>query len=138
VSLTAPLTAAGNNFSAWQKDGVNMGANAVIQVTMNASHSVKAVYTPPVFYTLSISSATPNSGVTVTVSPADKSGASNGSTSFTRSYLSGTTVSLTAPSTSGANIFSRWQKDGTDMGSSTVLSLSMDANHAVKAFYRKK
>ena len=41
--------------------------------------------------------------------PTDVNGAGNGTTSFTRSYVAGTTVTLTAPATAtGGNTFSSW------------------------------
>lgn len=51
VSLIAPATAGGNSFSKWQRDGVDFGITNSISVTMNAPHTLTAVYgsqpTPP-------------------------------------------------------------------------------------------
>jgi hypothetical protein len=50
VSLTAPTTASGNNFQKWLKDGADFATNTVtnVSVTMDANHTMTAVYvTPP-------------------------------------------------------------------------------------------
>ena len=44
----------------------------------------------------------------MTVSPADNNAAANGTTSFTRTYNSGTAVTVTAPATAGNNTFTSW------------------------------
>jgi hypothetical protein len=57
---------------------------------------------------LTVNSTNPASGVAITVSPADTNGATNGTTSFTRTYDAGASVTLTAPATAGGNTFSAW------------------------------
>ena len=49
VSLTAPTTASGNNFQKWQRDGGDWSTSTSTAVTMDASHTMTAVYgtTPP-------------------------------------------------------------------------------------------
>ena len=48
VTLTAPPTAGGNVFQKWQRDGVDFTVNSTTIVTMNADHTMNAVYvTPP-------------------------------------------------------------------------------------------
>jgi hypothetical protein len=52
VSLTAPATASGNSFQKWQRDGVDFSSNQAVNVTMDANHTMTAVYitagnTPP-------------------------------------------------------------------------------------------
>lgn len=44
VTLTAPATAAGNAFLKWQRDGVDHASMRTTQVTMNANHTMTAVY----------------------------------------------------------------------------------------------
>ncbi len=63
---------------------------------------------PPTTYTLTVNTVNPTSGVAMTVSPADNNNAANGSASFTRTYNSGTAVTITAPATTGGNNFSAW------------------------------
>ena len=90
--------------------------------------------TPPVTtYTLTVNSATPASGVAIVVAPADNSALANGSTSFTRTYNSGTAVTLTAPATSGSNTFSSWS--GCTTASTVTCNVTMSANTTVTATY---
>jgi hypothetical protein len=63
---------------------------------------------PPTTHVLTVNSTNPASGVAITVSPADTNGATNGTTSFTRTYDAGTSVTLTAPATAGGNNFAGW------------------------------
>ena len=44
VNLTAPATASGNSFLKWQRDGVDFSANVATSVTMDADHTMTAVY----------------------------------------------------------------------------------------------
>ncbi|MGA2168492.1 MAG: hypothetical protein ABSG62_09780, partial [Terracidiphilus sp.] len=88
---------------------------------------------PPTTYVLTVDSTNPASGVAITVSPADNNSAANGTTSFTRTYNSGTSVTLTAPSTSGSNTFSSWT--GCTSASTVTCTVSMTANTTVTANY---
>lgn len=89
---------------------------------------------PPVsVYTLTVDSFGPVTGVAITVSPADNSGAGNGSTSFTRSYNAGTSVTLTAPTSSGGNPFSSWGGCGSTSG--TTCTVMMNGNVSLTASY---
>jgi len=90
---------------------------------------------PPTSYTLTVASSNPASGVAITVSPVDKSGLGNGTTQFTRSYASKTTVSLTATATASGNNFSKWQKDGVDYATTTATTVNMTANTTLTAVY---
>jgi len=47
VTLSAPGVTGGYTFQKWQRDGVDVGTSASIQVTMDANHSMTAVYVPP-------------------------------------------------------------------------------------------
>jgi hypothetical protein len=69
--------------------------------------------------------------VAITVAPADNSGASNGNTSFTRTYDSGTAVTLTAPATSGGNNFTSWT--GCTTASTVTCKVTLVANTTVTA-----
>ena len=84
-------------------------------------------------YTLTVNSANPASGVSVTVAPADNSGAASGSTSFTRTYNSGASVTLTAPTSSGVNTFSAWS--GCTSTSGLTCNVTLSANTTVTASY---
>ncbi|MEO8614262.1 MAG: DUF642 domain-containing protein, partial [Luteolibacter sp.] len=84
--------------------------------------------------TLTVAS-TPANGVSITVSPNDLGANGNGSTQFTRSYNNGTVVSLTAPATSGATNFVKWQKNGVDFSNTAATSVTMDAAYTMTAVY---
>ena len=88
---------------------------------------------PPVTYVLTVDSTDPASGVAITVAPADNNSAANGTTSFTRTYNSGTSVTLIAPSTSGGNDFSTWS--GCTSVSTVTCTELMSANATVTANY---
>ncbi len=87
-------------------------------------------------YALSVQSQNPNSGVNITVTPLDNNGAGNGTTTFTRTYDSNTTVNLTAPATAGSNPFDHWLLDGGSAGSTVNLSVDMLENHTAIAVYQ--
>jgi len=89
----------------------------------------------PTAYLFSIGSLLPNSGVAITVSPSDINGQANGTTAFTRSFYSGTSVTLTAPSTAGGNSFLKWLKDGADLSGSQSVVTTADAAHTYTAVY---
>src|SRR5271157_4782930 len=99
VTLTAPATSGGNAFASWS----GCASTVTCTVTMSANTTVTANYTTPVTatYVLTVNSTNPASGVAITVSPADNNGAANGTTTFTRTYNAGTSVTLNAPATSG-------------------------------------
>ncbi|MGA3344654.1 MAG: hypothetical protein ABSC76_07220, partial [Terracidiphilus sp.] len=108
VTLTAPATAGGNNFTSWT--GCTSASTVTCTVAMSANTTVTANYAapPPTTYTLTVNSTNPASGVAISVSPADVNSAANGTTSFTRTYDSGASVTLTAPATAGGNNFTSW------------------------------
>ncbi|MCX7047510.1 MAG: C1 family peptidase [Candidatus Sumerlaeota bacterium] len=141
VTLTAPAMAAdGSDFQKWQKDGANFtgNTNRSVQIQMDLSHTLTAIYyNQP--RTLTVASSDSLSGVSITVSPADKTGAANGTTQFTRIYNNLTTVTLTAPLTWGATrSFLKWQKDGANFTNNTqaAVVVTMSANHAMTAIYQ--
>jgi hypothetical protein len=76
----------------------------------------------------------PNTGIAVTVSPNDNNGGGNGTTNFTRTYDSGTQVTLTAPGSHNGDSFSKWTVDGVTQTGQTI-KVTMNGNHTAKAFY---
>ncbi len=88
---------------------------------------------PPATYLLTVASTSPASGVAITVTPNDKNNAGNGTTSFTRTYDAGTTVTLTAPATASGNNFSAWS--GCTASSTVTCTVVMNANATVTASY---
>ena len=88
---------------------------------------------PPVTYVLTVDSTNPSSGVAITVTPSDINENGNGSTSFTRTYDSGTAVTLTAPTTASGNPFSSWS--GCTSASTETCNVTMSSNTTVTANY---
>ena len=129
VTLTAPATSGGSNFSSWT--GCTTASTVTCTVTISANTTVTANYTPT--YVLTVNSTNPASGIAVSVSPTDNSGATIGTTSFTRTYNSGTSVTLTAPATSGGNNFSSWS--GCTTASTVTCTVTISANTTVTANY---
>jgi hypothetical protein len=134
VTLTAPLTAGGKDFSAWQRDGVIYSTTSNVSVVMDANHTMNAVYVTPPPITLTVTS-NPSSGVGITVTPNDNNGQGSGVTTFTRTYNRNTSVTLTAPLTAGAANFQSWQRDGVNFSTSPNVSVVMDINHIMNAVY---
>ncbi|MCX7047801.1 MAG: hypothetical protein NTX50_20240 [Candidatus Sumerlaeota bacterium] len=89
----------------------------------------------PAIYALQVDSVNPSAGVAITVSPADNSGQSNGTTAFTRVYNSGSVVTLTAASAQGPNPFVRWDKDGALYDTAQTIVVTMTANITLTAVY---
>jgi len=137
ITLTAPSSVNGNTFQKWQRDGSDYSTNKTITFSLSRNRTMKAVYVTPTTtsYTLTVASSNPSSGVAITVSPNDRNAQGNGTTQFTRSYNSGTVVSLTAPATSGANTFQKWQKNGVDAAATQATSVTMSANTTMTAVY---
>ena len=88
---------------------------------------------PPTPYTLTVISVNPATGVGMTVSPADNNGAANGNAAFTRTYNSGTTVTVTAPATAGNNTFASWA--GCTTSSTVTCHVTLSANTTVTATF---
>ena len=77
---------------------------------------------------LTVNSTNPSSGVAIGVVPTDVSGAGKGTTSFTRNYVAGTTVTLTAPATEpGGNSFSAWSGCTSSSGATCTVTLNTGA-----------
>ncbi len=88
---------------------------------------------PPVTYVLTVNSTNPSSGVAIAVSPNNVNNDGNGTTSFTRTYDSGATVTLTAPATASGNPFSSWS--GCTSASTVTCTVTMSGNTTVTANY---
>ncbi len=137
VTLSAPTTASGNNFSKWTRNGVDYSANRTINFTVLGAYTMTAVYVgaPPVPRTLTVTSSNPNSGVGITGNQTDNNGNAGGVTTFSRIFNNNAVVSFNAPATTGGNTFQKWQKDGVDLTTSTTASVTMDANHTITAVF---
>lgn len=99
-----------------------------------ASNILSRIFNPS--FRLSVGSSG-ISGVSITVTPADRNGLGNGITSFNRDYFKDTAVGLTAPAQIGAYLFQKWQRDGADFTGNTNLNVitTMNSDHAMMAFY---
>ena len=92
-----------------------------------------AINPPLLTYTLTVKTVDPATGVALTVSPADISGAGNGSSTLTRTYNVGSAVTITAPATSGSHTFSSWS--GCTTAQTVTCSVTMNASTSVTANY---
>ena len=108
--------------------------NSIKDLT-NAATVVFARRSPVSRPVLTVASSNPASGVGITVSPNDISGAGNGTTQFTRSYNRGTTVTLTAPATVNGNKFKMWQRDGQDWSGTVSTNVSVNFSTTMTAVY---
>ena len=81
---------------------------------------------PPPNYVLTVDSAIPASGVVMTITSSNTALSSQGTTSFSLTYSSGTAVILKAPATAGGNNFSKWT--GCTSTSTVTCNVTMSAN----------
>jgi hypothetical protein len=89
----------------------------------------------PLAYSLNVTSANPTSGVAITVTPSDKNSEGDGMTTFTRTYESGTIVTLAAPEVVNGNSFLRWNVDGLAYATNPTVQVTIDANRTMTAVY---
>ena len=94
-------------------------------------------YDVPLDRILTIQSANPATGVPITVYTADKNGATNGTTTFTRTYVNGVTATLAAPANVGGQFFDRWEKNGANFSTNKTINVLMNANNTLKAVFLK-
>jgi len=119
-----------NTFSSWSGTGCS-SSNRTITVSMTANRTCTANYTyTPTTYTLNVKSSGASS-VSITGSPSTYSGTTNYSK---YSINSGTSITLTAPSTKGSYTFSSWSGTGCSSSNRTI-TVSMTANRTCTANY---
>jgi len=135
VTLTAPVTAGGNGFFKWRRNGVDWSHSPTTSVTIVPGITTMTAIYIPTPRNLTVASTNPAGGVSITVSPNDQTGSGNGTTQFTRTYIDGTTVTLTAPATAGGNNFQKWQRNGVDWSTTQTTNLTMNANYTMTAVY---
>jgi hypothetical protein len=87
-------------------------------------------------YTLTVDSAAPSSGITITVSPADNNGKGSGTTPFTRTYNAGTQVTLSAALSDGSYSFVSWSGCTSNPVASNCV-VTVNANQTVTATYNE-
>lgn len=106
-------------------------ALSLLIVACGSSNSVPS--SAKVTYLLTVNSAKPFSGAAIAVAPADINGSTDGSTSFTRTYYAGSSVTLTAPAASAGSTFSAWA--GCTAATGATCTVNMTANTTVTASY---
>jgi hypothetical protein len=84
-------------------------------------------------YTLTINTTNPPGGVALVVTPNDINGNGNGVSAIERTYEAGTTVTITAPATSGRNKFDAW--DGCTLVITETCTVNMSADTVVTAAF---
>lgn len=134
VTLTAPSASGSSPFTSWS--GCTSASSTTCTVSMTASAIVTANYavnTPPATYVLTVNSAGPSSGVAIGISPADNNNATDGMTSFTRTYNAGARITLSAPSAASGNSFVDWTGCTSVVTDTCIVTLG--ANTAVTANY---
>ena len=105
----------------------------------SATGTGQVTVNPAVAYTLTVDSAAPSSGISISpVSPADNNGASSGTTPFTRVYNSGAQVTLSAPLSDNSYSFVSWSGCTSTSGAGGInCNVTMSANTTVTANYNQ-
>ncbi|MCX7044002.1 MAG: M4 family metallopeptidase [Candidatus Sumerlaeota bacterium] len=137
VTMTTPdALPPGRIFTKWLRDGADFSGSTSLttQIFMDYDHAMTPVYKPTPRM-VAITSTNPGSGATVDVVPADSNGAVGGLTPCARTYDHGTTISLTASPMAGANLFSKWQRDGADASTKAGYAFVADADTTFTAVY---
>ncbi|OGV68576.1 MAG: hypothetical protein A2283_10885 [Lentisphaerae bacterium RIFOXYA12_FULL_48_11] len=135
VTLTAPTNSGSASFVQWLQNGIPYSVNPSITVSITADTTMTAVYQLSLHYDLTVTSVTPDPTVTINVSPADAGGNTGGNTTFIRSYLSGSIVTMTAPTNSGTANFQQWLRDGIFYTASRNATIAMVTNITMTAVY---
>ena len=107
----------------------------IVALAVVSGISLSYAARPVKSYLLTVASSNPTSGVSIAVSPADKNGAANGTTQFTRTYNSGTVVTLTAPATSTGGNFSKWLKGTANYATTATTNVTITAATTMTAVY---
>ncbi|MCP4687035.1 MAG: hypothetical protein GY859_03235, partial [Desulfobacterales bacterium] len=84
-------------------------------------------------HTLTVQTS-PITGASIALSPDDVKDEGGGISNFSRSYIDGTAVSLTAPETFDGYLFIHWLVDGVENPNPNI-SLTMDQDRTVTAVY---
>jgi hypothetical protein len=129
VTLTAPAEAGNNPFASWS--GCTSSNTVTCKVTLNANTIVTANYNQT--RVLTVDSTDPGSGVTIDVTPSDIDKKGNGTTGFTRIYLTSAAVTLTAPAQAGGYAFVKWT--GCASATARTCKVTLSANKTVTAAY---
>lgn len=144
VSQSHTVTGAGSGITRWITKTINFTADSTATtLTFRDQSGPSDVLdllldniriAPRLLRTLVVASS-PTTGVNVTANPPDDNGAGNGSTNFNRSFMHGTSVSLSAPATAGGYRFAKWLRNGVDHGTGSTVGVTMDGDHTLTAMY---
>lgn len=113
-----------------------LGYGAAVAILFGcAGSSSKTVAVPPnsTTYVLTVNSTQPASGINVAVNPADVTGSGTGTTSFNRTYASGTQVSVKVPASALGNTFASWT--GCPVATASLCTLTVTSNTVLTANY---
>ncbi len=138
TTLTAPDTAGTNDyvFLYWERDGQQFSNDQSVTVEMLTDIRMTAVYGPFVpDVTLTVESQNPDSGVTITVAPADLDSLTTGTTTFERTYEVGQNVTLSAPDEANGQPFLRWLFNGTPISTNNVVQIELLDDVTMTAVY---
>lgn len=136
TTMTAPGTASGNTFTNWTRNGIFYSSSAGITYTNVSNAIFAAAYaTPPAIYIVTIGSANPASGITITNSPVDNGSLGNGSTPFTRTNNESVVTTITAPASASGNTFSQWQRNGVSYSLTRATTFTNSGNASFVAIY---
>jgi hypothetical protein len=105
----------------WELDGMNVGTENPYSVTMNANHTLTAVF---------IEEAATQYQLTIDVTGSGTSSPAPGITS----YDEGSTFSVTAQPSAGWTL-DRWELDGVDVGDANPYTVTMDGDHELQAVF---
>jgi len=134
VTLIAPESWAGEDLTAWLVDYILYTTGSTLVLSMDVNHIATAVYTSGIPI-LIVESENPDTGVSITVSPADIYGDTDGITIFIREYGTMDVVTLTSPLMVGDNPFQKWKVDGIDYATTEIITVTMDVIHNAAAVY---
>ena len=145
VDQTIDITGLGGGATKWQASAFEFNSpNPNVLVTFSdvstTSNSLDLVLDrvrlAPSFQ-LDVTASVPGSppAVGITVVPNDTSGQPGGTTPFSRAYLEGTGITLTAPTIAGGTPFDEWRVNGVHFSANPQISIMMDANTTAEAVY---
>jgi hypothetical protein len=130
ITLTAPANSGTSAFLSWS--GCTSASGVGCSVTLSGAETITANYALPQ-YTLTVNSSHLSTGAPIGISQADLNGNAGGTASFVRTYLGGTTVTLTAPSSVGGHPFLAWS--GCTSSAGTTCTAAVNSNMTVQANY---
>ena len=110
--------------------GVAAGLSLLLTACSGSGGRTPPVDPSPATWTLTVNSANPATGASINVSPADRTGITQGATGFTLIYASGAEVTLTASSTftstAGTSAFLSWSGCTAVSGVTCIITMSTD------------